>query len=106
MNFYATYAQGHHKPMAIAETAAFWRPGGGGASERTIKQAWWRQVFSSETAASFPRIHLIGWFEWRKLETEVNAVVDWRLTARRDLVAQFLADLPPGRLRFAPASGS
>jgi hypothetical protein len=106
VNFYATYAQGHDKPMAIAETAAFWRPGGGGASEQAIKQAWWRQVFSAETAASFPRIHLIGWFEWRKFETEVNAVVDWRLTARPDLVAQFLADLPPGRMRFAPASGS
>jgi len=106
VDFYATYAQGHRKPMAIAETAAFWRPGGGGASEQAIKQAWWRQVFSSDTAASFPRIHLIGWFEWRKLETEVNAIVDWRLAARPDLVAQFLADLPAGRLRFAPASGS
>jgi hypothetical protein len=106
VDFYATYAKGHHKPMAIAETAAFWRPGGGGASEQAIKQAWWRQVFSSEIAAAFPAIHLIGWFEWRKVETEVNAVVDWRLTARPDLVAQFLADLPPGRLRFALASGS
>ena len=101
-DFYATWAQGHHKPLAIVETAAFWRPDAGGASELAVKQAWWRQVFSAATAQRFPLIRLIGWFEWRKLETEVHAVVDWRLTAEPGLVEQFLADLPAGRLRFAP----
>jgi hypothetical protein len=104
-DFYAVYAEGHHKPMAIVETAALWRPAGGGASELAVKQPWWRQVFSVGTATSYPLIHLIGWFEWRKPETEVNDIVDWRLTARPDLVRQFLADLPAGWLRFAPASG-
>jgi hypothetical protein len=103
-DFYSVYAQGHHKPMAIAETAALWRPAGGGAAEVAVKQAWWRQVYSSGTATSYPLIHLIGWFEWRKTETEVNDVVDWRLTTRPDLVQRFLADLPGGWLQFAPAA--
>ena len=102
-DFYATWAIGHHKPMAVVETAAFWRPSGGGASELAIKQAWWRQVFSETTQRDFSDIHLIGWFEWRKLETEVNDVVDWRLTANPKVLAAFASDLPAGGwLRFAP----
>jgi hypothetical protein len=101
-DFYATWAVGHHKPMAVVETAAFWRPSGGGASELAIKQAWWRQVFSEATRRDFGDIHLIGWFEWRKHETEVNDVVDWRLTANPAVVSAFASDLPAGWLRFAP----
>jgi hypothetical protein len=101
-DFYGTWAVGHRKPMAIVETAALWRPTGGGASARAIKQAWWRQVFSTATRDDLPAIRLIGWFEWRKHEAEVDDVVDWRLTADPRLVDAFAADLPPDWLRFAP----
>jgi hypothetical protein len=101
-DFYATWAVGHHKPMAIVETAALWRPSGGGASELAIKQGWWRQVFSEATQRDFGDIRLIGWFEWRKHEAEVDDVVDWRLTANPHVLAAFAADLPAGWLRFAP----
>ena len=44
-DFYATYADGHDKPMAITETAALYDPAGRGAVRAAaIKQAWWRQV--------------------------------------------------------------
>jgi hypothetical protein len=101
-DFYADYADGHDKPMAIPETAAFYRPSAGdGATERAVKRSWWRQVLSAGTIARFPRIRLVDWFEQRKFETEVDDVVDWRLTAEPSLVAAFLRDLPSG-FRFAP----
>ncbi len=102
-DFHATWAVGHGKPMAVVETAALWRPAGGGASARAIKQAWWREVFSAATRERFPAIRLIGWFEWSKHEPEVDDVVDWRLTFDPALVERFAADLPPDWLRFAPA---
>lgn len=103
-NFHATWAVGRDKPMAIVETAALWRPDGGGAGELEIKRGWWRQVFSAETQRRFPAIRLIGWFEWQKHEPEVDDVVDWRLTANADLLDAFLGDLPPSWLRFGPVS--
>lgn len=65
-NFYQTYAVGHGKPLAIVETAAFYNTEVGGASEQSIKQLWWRQVFTPELIGSFPGIKMINWFEWRK----------------------------------------
>jgi hypothetical protein len=100
-DFYAGYAVGHAKPMAIPETAAFYRPSAAdGARELAVKRAWWRQVFSAETLARFPRLRLVDWFDWRKFETEVDDVVDWRVSADPSIVATFLRDLPAG-FRFA-----
>lgn len=101
-DFYATWAAGHHKPMAIVETAALWRPSGGGASELSIKQGWWRQVFSKATIDHFPDIRLIGWFDWKKQEAEVKDVVDWRVSGNPTVTTAFFDDLPPDWLRFAP----
>jgi hypothetical protein len=101
-DFYATWAAGHHKPMAIVETAALWRPSGGGASELAIKQGWWRQVFSKATIDHFPDIRLIGWFDWKKQEAEVKDVVDWRVSANPTVTRAFFNDLPQDWLRFAP----
>ena len=105
-DFYATWAAGHHKPMAIVETAALWRPSGGGASELAIKQGWWREVFSASTVEHFPDIRLIGWFDWKKQEAEVKDVVDWRVSANPTVTNAFFDDLPPDWLRFAPADAS
>jgi hypothetical protein len=103
-DFYAVYAAGHAKPMAIPETAAFYRPSlKAGAAELGLKQAWWREVFSSATLERFPQIRLIDWFEQRKYETEVSDVVDWRLSATPAIASAFLADLPSG-FRFAAAA--
>jgi Glycosyl hydrolase family 26 len=101
-DFYATYAVGHAKPMAIPETAAFFRPAASsGATEMAVKRAWWRQVFSPATLARFPDIKLVDWFEQRKFETEVSDVVDWRMSGTPSIARAFLADLPPG-LVFSP----
>src|SRR5438270_6862090 len=86
-DFYQVYADAHAKPMAIAETGAFYRPSGQGADEQTIKRAWLSQVIDERVAEQLPRLKLISWFEWRKNETEVNAVVDWRISADPDLAS-------------------
>ena len=102
-DFYATYAEGHDKPMAIIETAALYDPAGTGPDEATLKRAWFEQVFSAETRDAFPRIGMINWFEWRKDEPEVEAVIDWRLAGDGGLGRALLASVPPDWLLFAEA---
>jgi Glycosyl hydrolase family 26 len=95
-DFYASYAERYGKPLAIVETAALFRPGGGGAAASAIKTAWLTQVFSADTRSRFPLVRMVNWFDWRKFETEVNAVVDWRITADPALRASFLAAMTDG----------
>ena len=96
-----TYADGHDKPMAIIETAAFYDPALGGPDEATLKRAWFAQVFSAETRRAFPRIGMINWFEWRKEEPEVDAVIDWRMAGDPQLGRDLLESVPEGWLLFA-----
>jgi hypothetical protein len=60
------------------------------------------EVFSAEGRRRFPLLRLINWFEWRKYEAEVDAVVDWRITADDGLRARFLAAMTNG-YRLGPA---
>jgi hypothetical protein len=101
-DFYAGYAERYDKPLAVVESAAFYRPGGGGAPESAIKSAWLAEVFSAEGRSRFPLLRLINWFEWRKHEAEVDAIVDWRITADDGLRARFLAAMSDG-YRLGPA---
>jgi hypothetical protein len=101
-DFYAGYAERYDKPLAIVESAAFYRPRGGGAKEATIKSTWLAELFSAEGRSRFPLLRLINWFEWRKHEAEVDAIVDWRITADAGLRARFLAAMTDG-YRLGPA---
>jgi len=101
-DFYATYAEGHDKPMAIIETAALYDPAGSGPDEASVKSAWFEQVFSAETRERFARIGMINWFEWRKDEPEVGGVIDWRLGSDAELARSLLRAVPDGWLAFAP----
>ena len=101
-DFYAGYAERYDRPLAIVESAAFYRPGGGGAKEAAIKSTWLAEVFSAEGRSRFPLLRLINWFEWRKYEAEVDAIVDWRITADAGLRARFLAAMTDG-YRLGPA---
>lgn len=93
-DFYAVYGEEHGHPVAIPETAAIYTPSRDGADELAIKQAWWRQVFSDETHARFPRLAMVNWFEWRKYEIEIDDDVDWRAAGSPDVRDAFVADLP------------
>lgn len=93
-DFYARYAAGHDKPLAITETAALYVHGGGGPTELTVKRAWWRQVLSPATLKRFPRLRMINWFDWDKREAEVGHRVDWTVSSSRAVADAFVADLP------------
>ena len=100
-DFYATYADGHDKPMAIIETGVLYDPEGGGPAGAEMKRAWFEQVFSAATRDAFPRLAMINWFEWLKEEPEVGSRIDWRLAADPQLARDLLASVPDGWLRFA-----
>jgi hypothetical protein len=101
-DLYATYADGHAKPMAIIETAILYDPSAtSGPTERELKSAWFDQVFSASTRTEFPRIGMLNWFEWRKREPEVGRVIDWRLASDPSLARSLLDSAPSGWLRFA-----
>ncbi len=102
-DFYQTYAVDHGKALAIPETAALVVADGDPELELTIKQAWWRQVFSEETATRFPQLHMINWFEWNKFEPEVGADVDWTLGGSDEVLTAFIDDMPAWAL---PATSS
>ncbi|PZE94046.1 hypothetical protein DEI95_05215 [Curtobacterium sp. MCBD17_008] len=98
-DFYGIYGTEHGKPVAVPETAALVVPRGDAAGEGAIKQAWWSQVFSADTAARFPDLRMINWFEWDKDEVEVGQRVDWTVLHDSDTRDAFTAALPDW-LRF------
>ena len=90
-DFYARYcADGvHNKPLSIPETAAFFNPHQGGATEFAIKEAWFRQLFNIsgdtpealDVALHFPKLKCVCWFDRYKLEPEQRQWIDWRISA-------------------------
>jgi hypothetical protein len=101
-DFYATYAEGHDKPLAIVETGILFDPAAtGGPTGAELKTAWFGEVFGSSTRDDFPRIGMLNWFEWRKDEPEVGRTIDWRLGADPQLAAELLGGAAGGWLRFA-----
>jgi len=103
-DFYAMFCNDgvHDKPMAITETAAFYNTEQDGASELSIKQAWWRQVFhitgdtedALDISMHFPMIKMINWFDIQKNETEAKGdLVDWRISGSSEIQEAFISDL-------------
>lgn len=103
-NFYAVWAVGHHKPMAISETAALYdgAQSGAGATELQVKRAWIDQVFNPSVRADFPALALIDWFEYRKTEGGISGVVDWRAVANPQIRSALQAALISGYV-FSPS---
>jgi hypothetical protein len=101
-DFYQVYGEAHGKPVAITETAALFNPAGGGEAELAIKQSWWGQLFDPATAARFPQLKMINWFEWDRDEEEIKGRVDWTVTNTPAVRDAFVAALPAW-LRYGPA---
>jgi hypothetical protein len=101
-DFYADYVTARRKPMMVGETSALYIAGAGGASELSVKQTWWRQLFGEALSGELPGIKLVNWFDHRKIESEVKAEVDWRLTSKVELTNAFRADLAGSRWTVKP----
>lgn len=93
-DFYGVYGEARGKPVAVPETAAFWAPDAGGPAELDVKEAWWGQVLDPGLHERFPRLAMIGWFEWVKTEAEVGALVDWRAAGTPQVREAYRAALP------------
>lgn len=113
-NFYGRYCAGavRRKPMAIPETGAFFNTEKTGSSEFEIKQAWWRQIFSSganydsiDVATYYSKIKCVGWFDVLKQEgvTGNNAWVDWRVSADPEIRAAFVHHIRAPRSSGRPS---
>ncbi|WP_434995225.1 glycoside hydrolase family 26 protein [Arthrobacter sp. Ld5] len=100
-DFYAEYAVGHGKPVAIPETASLVQADIGELRALNIKRAWWEQVFDSTVHERFPQLKMVNWFEWNKMEPEVGAPVDWTVLEDPAIRSEFTRALP-NWYRFAP----
>jgi hypothetical protein len=92
-DFYGTYGEQHGKPVAIAETGAFYAPGAGGDA-LAVKQAWWAQVFDPALPQQLPRLAMVNWVEREATEAETGTLVDWRVLHDPAIAAAFRAGLP------------
>ena len=80
---------------AIVETAILYDPAAkDGPTEKELKTAWFQDVFGPSTRTAFPRIRMLSWFEWRKQESEVGRVIDWRLGSDPALARSLLDGVP------------
>jgi hypothetical protein len=102
-NFYAIFATGHHKPMAVTGTSAFFDEANAnkGASNAAIKSAWIAQVFDPLLAQRLPLLKMITWLEYRHAEIGSADVIDWRATADPAILAALSGALGP-RFLAAP----
>ncbi len=100
-DFYAEYAVGHNKPLAIAETSALYNTSrSDGARNYDIKMEWASQVFADSVATEFPRLKMVLWFEHAKEEEGTTGHIDWRVTYDSTILSGFRS-LLPSRLIFA-----
>jgi len=102
-DFYARYcADGvRNRPLAIPETAAFFNPHQGGATELAVKQAWCRQLFNIsgdtsealDVALHFPKLKCVSWFDHYKLEPEQKQWIDWRISEYAPVRSAFVRQM-------------
>jgi hypothetical protein len=102
-DFYDIYANRHGKPMALAETSALYNTGrSDGASNYDIKSGWWRQVFSNDVATQLPKLKMVNWFEFLKVEQDIaGSYTDWWVTTDPGTRDAFRAAIPT-RFILAP----
>ena len=103
-DFYGTWAVGHAKPMALAETGALFNetPTAPGASALDLKSAWLEQVYGAAVRRDFPLLKMVNWFEIRKQEDEAKGVVDWRATADPTLLGLLRGHVRTGHVFGTP----
>ena len=102
-NFYATYAERRSKPFLL-QTAAFYSPASGGASEAEIKTGWWDQVVGTATSAEFGRTAAVVWDERTSTRDTGVASIDWLLTGSPEVARAALERLEASPLVTGPVT--
>ena len=102
-NFYSTYAEGRAKPFLL-QTAAFYSPASGGASEAGIKTGWWDQVVGTATSAEFGRTAAVVWDERTSTRDTGVASIDWLLTGSPEIARAALERLEASPLVTGPVT--
>lgn len=102
-NFYATYAEARDKPFLL-QTAAFYSPASGGASEADIKVAWWDQVVGLATAAEFRMAGAVVWDERTSTRDTGVASIDWLLTGNPAIAHEALGRLESSAIVTGPVT--
>ena len=100
-DFYETYAVGKSKPLGIGETGALFMPSKerpGTPSELEVKRSWWQQFVNggpggTSLSTLLPQLKLITWFDIVKFESEVNSVVDWRVSGSPQISVPFQKEM-------------
>ncbi|TPX36778.1 mannan endo-1,4-beta-mannosidase [Synchytrium endobioticum] len=99
-DFYTRFASGKNKPMCLPESGSPYHPAFGGTDELTLKQSWWRQLYSANTFNNYPLLKLIVNFEEMK-NNDRGIVSDWRQTANPTVLAAYIADFPSFKSHLA-----
>lgn len=102
-NFYATYAERRSKPFLL-QTAAFYSPASGSASEAEIKTGWWDQVVGTATSAEFGRTAAVVWDERTSTRDTGVASIDWLLTGSPEVARAALERLEASPLVTGPVT--
>lgn len=102
-NFYATYAEARDKPFLL-QTAAFYSPASGGASEADIKVAWWDQVVGLATAAEFRMAGAVVWDERTSTRDTGVTSIDWLLTGNPAIAHEALGRLESSAIVTGPVT--
>jgi hypothetical protein len=103
LDFYTRFAVATGTPMML-ETAAFYAPGAGGASELAVKRAWWQQVMAAASESARPLLDAVVWRDSSSTRAVVGEVaIDWSISGSAASAAAFRADAAASDLVFGPA---
>lgn len=91
-NFYDRFAlgkaTGEEKPLCIAESGAPYLLQSGGASELSVKQAWWEQTISKNITNTFPKLKIVINFEESKKDAG-EPEKDWSYTRTKEITREY-----------------
>lgn len=102
-NFYRDYSAGRSKPFML-QTAAFYSPAAGGASEVDVKAGWFDQVVGAATSTNFPKTAMVVWDERTSTRDTGVASISWLLTGNSTVAAAAHARLKDSSMVTGPVT--
>jgi hypothetical protein len=102
--FYDRYSVTEGKRMML-ESAAYYTPSAGGPDELSIKQSWWRQVFSAVSSPEYSQIGVVLWRDTTATRAVAGeSVIDWSVTLDSNIARPLVDDLASSGLSLGPVT--